>query len=79
MIRPRALGPGARVAVIAPGGRVDKVKVEAGLDRLRVLGFEPVLGENVLRRSLHQAGVDDERLSDLLWSLDSTINLRERF
>lgn len=69
MIRPKALGPGSRVAVIAPGGRVEKAKVEAGLERLRSMGFEPVLGENVFKRHLHLAGVDDERLSDLLWSL----------
>jgi muramoyltetrapeptide carboxypeptidase len=69
VIRPRPLGPGSRVAVIAPGSRVQKPLIDAGLDKLRSLGFEPVLGENVFRRHLHQAGNDDERLSDLLWSL----------
>lgn len=69
MIRPKALGPGSRVAVIAPGGRVVKARVEAGLDCLRSMGFEPVLGENVFKANLHQAGLDDERLSDLIWSL----------
>lgn len=75
MIRPPALGPGSRVAVIAPAGPPEKARLEAGLDRLRALGYEPVLGENVLRRHLHQAGTPDERLSDLLWSLsDPTIS-----
>lgn len=69
MIRPRALGPGSRVAVIAPGGPVVKARMEAGLDRLRTLGFEPVPGENLYKRHLHLAGLDDERLSDLIWSL----------
>lgn len=69
MIRPRALGPGSRVAVIAPAGRVEKARVEAGLDRLRSMGFEPVPGENLFKRHLHQAGTDDERMSDLIWSL----------
>ncbi len=69
MIRPKALGPGSRVAVIAPAGRVVKARVEDGLDCLRSMGFEPVLGENVFKRNLHQAGLDDERLSDLVWSL----------
>lgn len=75
MIRPRALASGSRVAVIAPAGRVDKARLDAGLERLRAMGFEPVLGENVLKRHLHQAGNADERLSDLLWSLtDPTID-----
>jgi muramoyltetrapeptide carboxypeptidase len=69
VIRPKALGPGSRVAVIAPGGRVVKERVEEGLDGLRSMGFEPVLAENVFKRNLHQAGLDDERLSDLIWSL----------
>lgn len=69
MIRPKALGPGSRVAVIAPSSRVVKEKLERGLDSLRSMGFEPVLGENVLKQHLHQAGVADERMTDLLWAL----------
>jgi len=69
VIRPAALSTGSRVAVIAPAGRVEKDKLEAGLDGLRSAGFEPVVGEGVLKRHLHQAGIDDERLSDLIWSL----------
>jgi len=69
VIRPKALGLGSRVAVIAPAGRVVKSRVEAGFDCLRSMGFEPVAGENLFRQNLHQAGLDDERLSDLIWSL----------
>lgn len=69
MIRPRALAPGSRVAVIAPSGPVEKQRLEAGLDGIRAMGFEPVLGEAVFKRHLHQAGLDDERLTDLIWSL----------
>ena len=64
-----ALGSGSRVAVIAPAGPVVKARVEAGLDTLRSMGFEPVPGENLYKKNLHQAGLDDERLSDLIWSL----------
>ena len=69
MIRPKALGPGSHIAVIAPAGRVVKAKVDAGFDSLRAMGFEPVAGENLFKQHLHQAGLDDERLSDLIWSL----------
>ena len=75
MIRPKALGSGSRIAVIAPAGRVVKARLDAGLDSLRSMGFEPVLGENLLKTHLYQAGNDDERLSDLIWSLtDPTID-----
>lgn len=69
MIRPKALGSGSRVAVIAPAGRVVAARVEAGFDCLRSMGFEPVPGENLFKTHLHQAGNDDGRMSDLLWSL----------
>lgn len=69
MIKPAALVPGAKVGVIAPGGFVEKSKLEAGLQTIRDLGFEPVSGENVLARRLHTAGGAEERMSDLLWSL----------
>ena len=69
MIRPKALSQGARLAVIAPGGRVDKTKLDEGASTLRSLGFEPVFGEHTLKQRLYQAGSDEERLSDLLWAL----------
>ncbi len=69
MIRPKALVPGCKVAVIAPGGRVDKAKLDEGASTLRSLGFEPVFGENIVKSHLHQAGLDEERLSDLMWAL----------
>lgn len=69
MIRPKALVPGSRVAIIGPGGKVDKAKLEEGATTLRSLGFEPVFGENIIKSHLQHAGLDEERLSDLLWSL----------
>jgi muramoyltetrapeptide carboxypeptidase len=69
VIRPKALGSGSRIAVIAPAGPVGKDRVEAGAQRLRAMGFEPVYGEHLFGKHLHQAGLDDERLSDLIWSL----------
>ncbi|MEO8362073.1 MAG: LD-carboxypeptidase [Vicinamibacteria bacterium] len=69
MIKPKALGPGSRIAIIAPGGPVVKAKMEAGLECLRAMGFEPVLGDHIYKKHLHQAGADEERMSDLIWSL----------
>lgn len=68
-IKANALGPGARVAVIAPAGPVNHEKLEAGLSKLRTLGFVPKLGEAVLSRHLHFAGTAEARFADLRWAL----------
>jgi muramoyltetrapeptide carboxypeptidase len=54
--RPRALGPGARVAVVAPASPFDPAELEAGVSELRALGFEPVYDESVRARRGYVAG-----------------------
>ena len=63
---PPPLGPGARVALVAPAGplRGDE-DVERGMANARALGWEPVVGRYVLRREGYFAGHDAERLADL--------------
>ena len=67
MIRPAHLpppaGPGDRVGVAALSGPVDPARLEAGLEALRRLGFEPVLADNVRSRHGFLAGTDAERLA----------------
>lgn len=67
MIRPAHLpppaGPGDRVGVAALSGPVDPVRLEAGLENLRRLGFEPVLADNAVSRHGFLAGTDEERLA----------------
>ena len=63
---PPALGPGARVALIAPAGPLrGESDVECGIANARALGWEPVVGKHVLRRTGYFAGTDAERLADL--------------
>ncbi len=61
-----AIGPGARVALVAPAG---PIKIPADLDRAvknaRLLEWEPVIGEHVRKRDGYFAGSDEERLGDL--------------
>jgi muramoyltetrapeptide carboxypeptidase len=64
-LRPLALQPGDRVAVVAPGSPVDPVRVRAGVDQLASWGFEPVVFPHVLDRTGFLAGSDDDRLADL--------------
>ena len=56
MRKPRALGPGDRVAVVAPASAFIRAEFDAGVDELRSLGFEPVYDESVFERRAYAAG-----------------------
>lgn len=62
---PPPVGPGDRVGVAALSGPVRPERLEAGIEGLRRLGFEPVLADNLLSRSRLDlfAGEDAERLA----------------
>ncbi len=60
---PPPAGPGDRVGVAALSGPVDPGRLEAGLEALRRLGFEPVLADNLLMRHGLFAGSDADRLA----------------
>jgi muramoyltetrapeptide carboxypeptidase len=72
-IRPRALRSGDRVGVCAPAGAVDLERLERGVETLRGLGFDVVVGEAVRSRSRFTAGTIEERVRDLeaLWADES--------
>jgi muramoyltetrapeptide carboxypeptidase len=48
--KPRALAPGARVAVVAPASPFERDEFEAGIAELRTLGFDPVWDDRVFAR-----------------------------
>ena len=56
MLKPRALRPGDRIAVIAPASPFRAEDFYAGLAELRALGFEPHYDERVFERSGFLAG-----------------------
>lgn len=65
MIRPPALRPGSRVALVAAAGPVPEGGVERAVARVRALGWEPVPGEHCRRRAGYLAGTDAQRAADL--------------
>lgn len=65
LVRPRRLGRGDRVAVVAPSGHIDPARLDRGVATLRGWGLEVVVGANVLARTRHHAGTDAERAADL--------------
>lgn len=68
LIRPPRLRPGAKVAVVAPSGRLPADRLEAGLDILRGWDLDPVVAPHVLdqhRELAYLAGMDEARARDL--------------
>ena len=65
-VRPPRLGPGAKIALVAPAGplleRDDLTRADA---LCRALGYAPVLAPGAGRRHGYLAGTDEERLGDL--------------
>jgi muramoyltetrapeptide carboxypeptidase len=66
LTRPPRLGPGVRIALIAPAGplleRDDRTR---GEELCHALGFEPVTAPNAGSRYGYLAGTDEQRLADL--------------
>ena len=68
--KPRALRPGARVALVAPAGPVARERIEGSVARCRSLGLDPVVMPSAAARRGFLAGTDAERLGDLQAALD---------
>ena len=73
---PPPLTAGARVALVAPAGPLrSPEELESSIANVRRLGWEPVLGANVLARHGYLGGHDAERLHDFNAALaDETID-----
>jgi len=61
VIKPRALGPGARIAVVAPASGCPRGEFESGLTELRRLGYEPVYDESAFETAMFTAGSAEVR------------------
>lgn len=65
MIRPSALRPGSRVALVAAAGPLPEGGVDRAIERVRALGWEPVAGQFCRGRRGYLSGSDAERAADL--------------
>jgi muramoyltetrapeptide carboxypeptidase len=61
MLKPRALTPGARLAVVAPASAFKREEFDQGIDEIRRLGFEPVYDDSVFERRRYVAGSAETR------------------
>ena len=70
LMRPRPLRRGDRVAVVAPASPAHPIELSVGLEVIREMGLEPVLGQNVTRlrtESLFAAPLE-ARVEELVWA-----------
>ena len=65
-MKPRALRPGDRIAVVAPASPSTADELARGEAELRRLGFEPTHSEAVLERTTFSAGSPDTRAADFV-------------
>ena len=61
MRKPRALSPGARLALVAPASAFDRDEFNRGVEEIRQLGFEPVYEDSVFDRQRYLAGSAEVR------------------
>jgi muramoyltetrapeptide carboxypeptidase len=66
MVRPRALKPGDRLAVVAPASQCSREEFDGGIDELRRLGFVPVFDDSVFARETFTAGPAELRADAIL-------------
>ena len=61
MLKPRALVPGDRIAVVAPASPFPRDEFDQGIEEIRRLGFVPVYDDSVFARQRHVAGSPELR------------------
>jgi len=61
MLKPRALVPGDRIAVVAPASPFERDEFEQGVEEIRRLGFIPVYDDSVFARQRYVAGSPELR------------------
>ncbi len=74
MIRPAALRPGSRVALVAPAGPMGEGAVARAVARVRAWGWEPVLGTHCEGRHGYLSAPDECRAGDLQAAIDAPDN-----
>jgi muramoyltetrapeptide carboxypeptidase len=77
MLKPRALRPGDRLAVVSPASPFDRDEFDAGVAEIRALGFEPVYDESVFARRGYVSGPPELRADAIrrAWQDDSIAGL----
>jgi muramoyltetrapeptide carboxypeptidase len=66
MMKPRALRPGDRIAVVSPASPFARQEFDAGIEEIRRLGFEPTWDDSVFARDAYVSGSPATRAAAFL-------------
>ena len=66
MVKPRALRPGDRIAVVSPASPFARQEFDAGVEEIRRLGFEPTWDDSVFAREAYVSGSPATRAAAFL-------------
>lgn len=69
MVRPAALKPGDKIAILSMASVPKDVYAKAGLKVLKEWGYTPVLAPNLGKKHGSFAGTPEQRKADLMWAL----------
>ena len=64
VLKPKAVGPGSVIGVVAPASPVRKEFIDQGVAELERLGFRPRLGQRLYHRGRYTAGTASDRVND---------------
>jgi muramoyltetrapeptide carboxypeptidase len=70
MLRPPKLKEGDRVGIVSTARKISREELRSGMDWLRTIGLESVLGKSIGLEAAQFAGNDDERAKDLQRMID---------
>src|SRR5258707_3584788 len=65
LVKPPALKSGDKIGIIAPASSFNRAGFDAGCERLRQMGYEPVYSETIFDRDLYFAGSTEHRAHEL--------------
>lgn len=65
LLKPRSLKPGDKVGLLAPASSFHRAAFEAGCNRLKEMGYEPVYSPEIFARELYFAGSTQRRKHEL--------------
>lgn len=69
MVRPAALKPGDKIAILSMASNPKDVYAKAGMKVLKEWGYTPVLAPNLGKKHGSFAGTPEQRKEDLMWAL----------
>lgn len=73
MIFPPYLQKGDLIRIVAPAGKVSKEKVLPGIELLRDIGYEVLVGNHVFDKYFQYSGTDRQRAADLQVALNDPL------